>query len=173
MDVLLVYESMYGNTARIAEAIARGLELDDVTVTRRNVDDVADVTPEGFDLLIVGGPTHAHGMTRPTTRRTAVDDKKNDYDDPTVGTGLRAWLDGLAPIPGRHAAAFDTRFDKSPLLVGEASKGIAHRLQGLHADVIERKSFFVDTQNQLVPGELDKAEHWGRRLAETLTPVAR
>jgi hypothetical protein len=39
--------------------------------------------------------------------------------------------------------------------------------------VIERKSFFVDTQNQLVPGELEKAEHWGRRLAETLAPAAR
>src|SRR5215211_2477158 len=106
MDVFLVYESMYGNTARVAEAIARGLELDDVVVTLRNVDDLAGTQADAFDLLIVGGPTHAHGMTRSTTRQTAIDDKKNDYDDPTLGEGLRGWLDALPPMAGRHAAAF-------------------------------------------------------------------
>jgi Flavodoxin len=173
MDVLVVYESMFGNTARVAEAIARGLRHDDTVVTLRNVDDVADEDIAAYDLLVVGGPTHAHGMSRAGTRRMAFDDRANDYVDPTIGDGLRGWLEELGEMTGKHAAAFDTRFERSPLLVGEASKGIARRLQHLRFDVIERKSFFVTTENELLPGELDKAEHWGRRLAGMLAPAAR
>jgi hypothetical protein len=171
MDVLLVFESMYGNTARVAESIAEGMEHADVRLTLRNVDDAGDVDVSAFDMLIVGGPTHAHGMTRSATRRTAIDDEKNTYDDPSVGAGLRDWLGGLPAVVGLPAATFDTRFDRSPLLTGEASKGIERRLRGLRFDVRERKSFFVDTSNQLVDGQLKRAWAWGRSLASMFVPV--
>lgn len=171
MNVLLVYESMYGNTAHIAEAIGEGLGHNGSTLTMRNVDDVADVDAGSFDLLVVGGPTHAHSMTRSGTRKTAIDDEKNTYEDPTLGDGLRGWLDGLAPAMGHRAAAFDTRFDKPTILVGEASKGIEKRLHHHGYHVLERKSFFVDTKNELLNGELDRARAWGRTLVTQLAPA--
>jgi flavodoxin len=171
VNVLLVYESMYGNTAHIAEAVGEGLTHDGSTVAMRNVDDVADVDPGSFDLLVVGGPTHAHSMSRTATRRTAIDDQKNTYEDPTLGDGLRAWLEGLTTVAGRRAAAFDTRFDKPSILVGEASKGIEKRLHHNGYHVLERKSFFVDPKNELLEGELHRAQAWGRALVSQLAPA--
>src|SRR4051812_7866406 len=73
MRALVVYESMYGNTHAIADHVATGL--------RRRFDDVevvaaGETTPDatdGVDLVVVGGPTHIHGMPRPTTRKSALD----------------------------------------------------------------------------------------------------
>ena len=69
MSILVVYESMWGNTRAVADAIARGLGPDTavVEVTRAPADIPADV-----DLLVVGGPTHAFSMSRGTTRHDAA-----------------------------------------------------------------------------------------------------
>ena len=72
----------------------------------------------GADLVVVGGPTHAHGMSRATTRKAAVAaaDKPEsplEVDPDAEGPGLREWfdsLDGLGALP-TQAAAFDTRLD--------------------------------------------------------------
>ena len=72
MRALVIYESMYGNTHQIAEAIGEGLDLSDGV----KVLPLADVTQsmlEQADLIVVGGPTHAHGMSRESTRKAAVD----------------------------------------------------------------------------------------------------
>jgi len=82
---------------------------------------------------------------------TAVQDTKNTYDDPTVGDGLRDWLDRLAPADGTPATAFDTRIGAPPILTGAASKGIAARL-GAHGYrlPVPRESFLVTKDNALV-----------------------
>ncbi len=69
MDALVVVESVFGNTRAVAEAIAAGL-ADRMTV---RVVDVADAPTAvtGLDLLVVGGPTHAFGMSWSATRRSA------------------------------------------------------------------------------------------------------
>jgi hypothetical protein len=169
MRALVVYESMYGNTATVAGEIAAGLDGGGAEVTLRNVDDVEPGDVAGFDLLVVGGPTHAHGMTRATTRMTAAQDRKNTYDDPTVGDGLRAWLDALIPAEGTPAAAFDTRIRASAVLTGAASKGIAARL-GSHGYrlAIPRESFLVTKDNTLVDGEAARAHGWGRQVAASV-----
>ena len=65
MRAVIVYESMYGNTHAVAEAIGRGLgPTFDTTVLP--VGGATRPMVEGADLLVVGGPTHAHSMTRPT-----------------------------------------------------------------------------------------------------------
>ena len=167
MKAYVVYESMYGNTAAIGEAIAeelrtRGLTVRSGPVTRVDPDGVGDA-----GLVIVGGPTHAHGMTRGATRRTAVNDKKNTYASPTVAPGLREWIDDLPTGAKTLAAAFDTRFAKPVFLTGSAAKGIARRLanRGFHM-VVGPKSFFVSTDNQLLPGELDHATRWASALVD-------
>ncbi len=73
MRAVVVYESMYGNTHLIADAIAEGLNGpgDDVTVV--SVHEATRAVLEGADLFVAGGPTHVHSLTRPSTRKAAVD----------------------------------------------------------------------------------------------------
>jgi flavodoxin len=165
MKVLVVFESMYGNTAAVARAIAEGLRPTVDVVTALGVNEVDPRDVSGYDLVVVGGPTHAHGMSRTTTRMTAIEDAKRTYDEPTKGEGLREWIEGLHG-DGRAAAAFDTRIDAPAALTGAASKGIAKRLAGrAFKVVVDRESFLVTKQNMLVDGELERAEAWGARLA--------
>jgi hypothetical protein len=172
MRALVVYESMFGNTHAVAQHIAEGIEASAETT----VLPVHDATAEqlaSVDLVVVGGPTHVHGMSSKPSRSSAVDMAAKDDDlelDPDAyGEGLRDWFDGLADDvgTGRFAAAFDTRVHGSTLLTGQASKGITKRLRSHGFElVIEGESFFVDKSNHLEPGEIDRATAWGHRLAE-------
>ena len=107
-------------------------------------------------------------MSRGTTRKTAIEDAKRTYEEPTMGPGLREWIDRLSG-DGHPAVAFDTRIDAPVAFTGAASKGIAKRLtgQGFHL-AVDRESFLVTKQNQLVDGELARATAWGRTLATSL-----
>jgi hypothetical protein len=71
LRAVIVYESMFGNTHVIADAVGRGLEpMVDVVVVP-----LAEAGRERLgdsDLLVVGGPTHFHGMSRPRTRNWAA-----------------------------------------------------------------------------------------------------
>jgi len=174
MKAYVVYESMYGNTAAIGEAIAEELRTRGLIVRSGPVN---RVDPEGVGdggLVIVGGPTHAHGMTRGATRKAAVNDKKNTYTAPTVSPGLREWIDDLPSGGKTLAAAFDTRFAKPVFLTGSAAKGIARRLahRGFHM-VVGPKSFFVSTDNRLLAGEIDHARMWAGSLLDHPSLTAR
>jgi len=83
-----------------------------------------------------------------------------------LGGGIREWLEGLAP--GGHPqafAGFDTRVDV-PLLPGAASRSATRVARGLGFTVTEPESFLVEGyEGPLVPGELERAQAWGRRLA--------
>jgi hypothetical protein len=167
MKAVVVYESLFGNTARVGEAIAAALRARGVEVTAGPPASLEPSVVAAADLLVVGGPTHAHGMSSKGTRKTAVEDKKNAYDAPTVEPGLREWIPSLPSGAGRPTAAFDTRFDKPKVFTGSAAKGIAKRLEHQGYRVIaEPESFFVTTQNELEAGELEHAERWGTALAE-------
>lgn len=173
MKAYVVYESLYGNTAAVGETIADrlragGLLVHSGPVTRIDPADVAD-----GDLVIVGGPTHMHGMTRPSTRKAAVEDKKNEYANPTLSPGLREWVDDVDPGGTRPAAAFDTRLAKPVFFTGSAAKGIARRLsdRGFRL-VVGPKSFFVSTDNRLQAGELDHARRWADALLDHLMLAA-
>ncbi|MGW3353016.1 flavodoxin family protein [Nonomuraea rubra] len=164
MDALVVYESMFGNTKQIAEAIAEGL----ATRLRTEVVEVgsapAKVGPEA-GLLVVGGPTHAFSMSRASTRRSAA----QQTTQPLVsrGDGVREWLAALATASAAlTSAAFDTRVDK-PRLPGSAARGIARRLRRLGVKVMApAQSFYVTgTEGPLAAGELERARQWGESLA--------
>lgn len=177
MRALVVYESMYGNTHAIADAIGRGLaRRADVEVLPVGRADAAALA--GADLVAVGGPTHVHGMTRASTRRAAADQAPKQgpdvaLDPAATGPGLREWLESLAPGAGR-AAAFDTRAAAPAALTGRASKGIAKRLRARGWELVEEpESFLVDKQNHLEPGEGARAEAWGAHLAEALVRTRR
>jgi hypothetical protein len=171
MKVTIVYESMYGNTHAIADEIAAGFDASvDVEVCV-----VGEATPAALtsDLLVVGGPTHVHGMSSDRTRDAAVkaaeDAEALHVEEHALDLGLRDWLDALPKDLQGRAAAFDTRADAKPLLTGRASKGIAKRLHHHGLELIdEPESFLVDKHDVLLDGERDRARAWGGQLSELL-----
>jgi hypothetical protein len=172
MKVVIVYESMYGNTHHIANAIGDGLEVA-AEVMVVPVEDAGAELVRTADLLVVGGPTHVHGMTRASTRKAALDAAAKDdtltLDPDAPGPGLRGWFDGVE-LQDRDAVAFDTRMHGPPAFTGRASKGIASRLRHHGAKLIAGpESFLVTKENHLDPGEEEHARAWGARLASVLT----
>jgi hypothetical protein len=170
MRALVVYESMYGNTHRIAEAIARGLRsayaVQVVSVAGARYEDVGRC-----DLIVAGGPTHAHGMSRPDTREAAISAPRVKAEQLKVepdagGVSLRVWLDTLGQGSG-YAAAFDTRLQGYAFVTGRASKGIAAMLRQHGFELlVEPISFLVDRHDHLLRGEEERAERWGATLGE-------
>ncbi|HZD69287.1 MAG TPA: flavodoxin domain-containing protein [Actinomycetes bacterium] len=170
MKALVVYESLYGNTAAIGEAIATSLRTQGLEVDAGLVSKIDPAEAARADLLVVGGPTHAHGMSRPSTRKTAADDQANTFAEPTVTPGLREWTNDLPPGAGRLAAAFDTRIDKSVILTGSAAKGIARRLERHgYRLVVGPECFLVSTKNRLLDEETAHATRWGGEVASGAT----
>jgi hypothetical protein len=171
MDALVVYESMYGNTHKIAEAVADGLALT-MRVEVVEVGSAPATIGEGTDLLVVGGPTHAFGMSRPSTRQSAAEQASGALV--SQGEGLREWLAELRTRSAKVAtAAFDTRISK-PRLPGSAAKGISRRLRRLGVgSAAPAMSFYVASgQGPLVEGEVERARRWGERLAATFAAKA-
>lgn len=166
MDVLVIYETMFGNTGKIARAIAEGLS-GGAQVTVTDVLDAPAEVPPQVDVVVVGGPTHAFSMSRASTRRDAVQRGAAGTD---LGGGIRDWLEGLAQ--GGHPqslAAFDTRVD-FPLLPGAASRAASRLARRIGFTVTEPESFLVEGyEGPLVVGELERARAWGERLAVELT----
>ncbi|MGZ4179084.1 MAG: flavodoxin family protein [Solirubrobacteraceae bacterium] len=169
MDAIVVYESVYGNTREIAEAIADGVGAVAVLPVHE-----AQRRHGTADLLIVGGPTHMHGLATKRSRHvaatTAQEDGRSHLEaGATIEPGLRSWLHDLSPGAAHHAAAFDTRLDKSPRITGAAARGIARRLRRLGIDVVAAESFLVeDTEGPPKAGELERARAWGAELARSL-----
>ena len=99
MRAVVVYESMYGNTHLVAEAIGAGLGTAiDVTVVP--VSQAGQAVLAGADLVVVGGPTHVHGMSRESTRKAAVEtadkpDSELKAEPGALGPGLREWFGSL------------------------------------------------------------------------------
>jgi hypothetical protein len=168
MTTVVVYESCYGNTRSIAEAIADSLrEVGEVALV--SVDDpLPDLA--GVDLLVVGGPTHVHGLSSSMSRKAAL---KDHADSNGPGIGVRDWLRELPAGGGRSAAAFDTRIEKSIVLVGSAARAISRRLRHHgYALVGEPESFFVlDAEGPLKTAETERAAAWARELAARSAPL--
>lgn len=171
MRALVVYESMFGNTARVAREVAEGLAAH-AEVELRAVAEAPDEPDEGIDLVVVGGPTHAFSLSRPTTREDA---RRQGAGVAADGPGLREWLDGL-PAGAHHPrmAAFDTRVTKVRRIPGSAARKATRVVGSLGYAVAERpESFFVeDVDGPLADGELERARAWGDRIGTHLEAVA-
>jgi hypothetical protein len=173
MRALVVYESMYGNTHVVAGNVADGLRAThEVTLVP-----VAEATGDllaGADLLVVGGPTHMHGMSSAASRRMAAQaaakpDSGLSLDPDATGPGVH---DLLKRLGDGHAlaAAFDTRINGVPAFTGRASRGIARLLKRHGCRLIAApESFLVGPQNTLVDGEASRARRWGAALGVIAT----
>jgi hypothetical protein len=109
-------------------------------------------------------------MSRPSTRKAALEQASKDHrltmERADEELGVRDLIEAIAPRSAR-VAAFDTRLDAPPMFTGRASRAIARRLQRRGCRLVaEPESFLVTKQNELVPGERERARDWGQNLAE-------
>jgi hypothetical protein len=163
----VVYESMFGNTRQVAEAITEGLRAGKVDVALYEVGH-APTSAAGVDLLVVGAPTHALGLSRPSTREDAAHKSGRAVESST--TGLREWMDAvdLGGTPPR-VVAFDTRVDH-PRFPGSAAKKAAKHLRRRGApEALRPESFWVHgTEGPLADGEEERAQELGSRIAASV-----
>lgn len=168
MNVTIVYETVFGTTRALAQALADGVQQADprVEVSVLSVDDADPDRLSSAGLLLVGGPTHAFGMSRPGTRRSG----REGADAAPAGTatliGVREWLQRLGPAaPGARAAAFSTKLPSR--FSGNAAVGIARRLRHLGYDVVGHEGFTVGGAIAPLPDrERDRARDWAAHLLQ-------
>lgn len=171
LRALVVYETMFGGTEKIARAIANGLGQS-LEVRVGSVEQLSAADLAMVDLLVLGGPTHAHAMSLPATRAEAVawthdPARKLQLAPGTHDIGVRDWLGTLTEVP--RFAAFDTRASIPRLLSGAASRGIARELAKRGGTAVaEPESFLVDSANTLADDEVLRAIDWGKALAAGL-----
>lgn len=161
MKALVIYDSQFGNTAKVAEAISDGVREGyggSEVVGLKRIDEVDSQQLAGLDLLIVGSPTQRFQPTPLTT-------------------------DLLKSIPKEilrniKAAAFDTRLTEEELrshgiilsklldVFGYAAESIAERLTKRGARLLAPAAGFyvLDTEGPLLDGELERAKEWARGL---------
>jgi len=137
MNALVVYDSVHGNTARVAQVIGETLGA--------RAQRVVDVDPEGLrglDLLIVGSPTHGGFPTE----------------------GIHALVKGLLDLEGVRVAAFDTRTRRS--IFGYAAPKIARNLEQRGAMLLAQPEGFIvrGMKGPLLEGELERAADWAQAL---------
>lgn len=166
--VLVIVESMWGNTRAVADAIAAGIE-DECTVV--DVQDAPTIVPEDVGLVVLGGPTHALSMTRQRTRKGAV-----DQGAPAGHTarGIREWLEEAAVEEAIDVATFDTKVLKGARFAGSAAKSAGKSVRRHHLGrLIATEDFYVTgTSGPLAPGELERAREWGSHLVALRSAIA-
>lgn len=172
MRALVIYESMWGNTARVARAIADGLSqglaaapgTESGLVETLEVGEAPRSLPEELDLLVVGGPTHAFSLSRHATRADALEQGATRA---TADPGLREWLEGLGYGPHQaRVATFDTGVAKVRHLPGSAARKAMRMLRerGFDSAAHPRSFFVADLAGPVLDGELDQATEFGRAL---------
>ena len=169
MKVVLIYESMFGATRSVAEAIAEGMRTSADVVVRR-ASDTGPFTLDWADLVVVGAPTQAWSMPRPRTRKGTPGYVRKRCSglvlEPgaQIESGVREFLASL-PSLRISAAAFDTRIKAPRLFTGRASKAIGRALARRGARlVVPPESFLVDRKSHLIPTESERVRAWGAHV---------
>jgi len=163
VKAVVVYESLWGNTAAVAGAIAEGIGhgAQALSTAQALPEVVADA-----DLVVAGGPVfafhlstdHVRGRIR---RHPEPGAPEADWSHPSV----RSWMEAL-PAGSGQCAAFDTR------VLGPFGKGAPTVADGLQAKgyqlVAPPEGFIVTGKfGPLRHGELDRARRWGEQLLES------
>lgn len=161
MKAMVIYDSVFGNTAQIAQAIGNGLSNAPGAPEDVELRQIGNVKPEylvGLDVLIVGSPTRGFRPTPATS----------DFLKSIPKNALR----------GVKVAAFDTRFTEEEInshgvvlsklvsVFGYAAKPISDRLEKKGGELAAPpEGFYVDgTEGPLTEGELERAAEWAGQI---------
>lgn len=161
MRAIVVYESLWGNTAAIAKAIAEGIGEGAEALS------TSQATPErvaAAELIVAGAPLLGFSLPTEDMRasiRSNPANPKGDFSSPAI----RTWLAGL-PKGSAGFATFETRIWWSP---GSSAKSIAKELAALgYRQAAAPERFLVTGRfGPLKDGEIDRARAWGRTLARS------
>ena len=170
MKAIVVYESYWGNTASVAQAIAEGLGegAKAMSTAEANAEAVA-----GAGLIVAGSPIIAFSLPSEKTRNDmlAKPDKKApslpDLSHPSIRTWLVALPQADASGGGAvvRAAAFETGFKLSP--GGSAGKILRMLEEKGYKPVAKKQRFLIKASyGPMKDGELDRAKAWGAELAK-------
>lgn len=162
VKAVVVYESIWGNTAAVARAIAEGIgsSATALPTSEATVQMLADV-----DLVVAGAPLLAFNLPTESTRRSiGADSKHKDHPPNLSHTSMRSWLKALPERSG-FGAAFETRLWWSP---GSSAKRIARALTaaGYQAVASPERFMVLGTYGPLKDGEIDRAREWGVAIAD-------
>jgi flavodoxin len=161
MKAVVVYESIFGNTAAVARAVAEGFGPEARALT---TDEATEPVVAEAEVIIAGAPVIGFSLANEKTRE-GIGRAEADGPTPpdTAHPSLRAWLEELAPAKG-VAAAFETRIWWSPRgATGSIEKGL--RRAGYRALAKAEKFVVEGKYGPLRDGELDRAREWGHELA--------
>jgi flavodoxin len=111
---IVIFDTRYGNTERIARALGTGLKSSGVETTCINVREVKMNSLKEYELIAIGAPTEWHSASKP----------------------MKAFLENLKNVDlnGKFGFAFDTRFEAP--LSGSAAKGIEKELERCGLEMI-------------------------------------
>ncbi len=149
MRALIVYDSLHGNTAKVAQAIGDALTGE---VSVRHVDGVGAAEVGAVDLLIVGSPTHGGWFTE----------------------AIKDWLDQIpaTALQGTRAAVFDTRTPPTRLsrIFGFAAPRIANSLEKKGVTLLVPPAGFLvkGIKGPLDEGELERAAGWAQEIVASM-----
>jgi hypothetical protein len=164
MKAIVVYESLWGNTAAIARAIAEGIGPEARALSTAEASGAAIAEA---DLIVAGAPVHAFGLPSDKGRESVAANPGKAPAPPDLShPSMRSWLEAL---PEGHgcSAAFETRFRFSP---GGATAGILRRLeQAGYRSIAKGQRFIIKgTYGPLRDGKLERARLWGAELAKAM-----
>ena len=133
MKAIVVYDSKFGNTEKVAKGISKVLSADIFHVTEVDVSKL-----KVYDVFVIGSPTHAWNMS--SSMKTFF--KK---------------LEGES-FKGKKAATFDTKYKSR--FAGSAAKKIQSKLKNLDFEIVLNPVSFIVTGSEgpLAEGEMDKTK---------------
>jgi flavodoxin len=152
MNILIVYDSKFGNTGKVVQAMTLALKNYGVVeaVAVENADVFTLINAHEVDLLMIGCPTQKH----------------------KISPGMMKLLDTIPPqaLKGLPTATFDTRYTTPRWFSGSAAQKLSTLLDEKGAYIVtESQSFFVaGDEGPLRVGELDRAATWAQNLVERL-----
>ncbi len=155
MKTLIVYDSVFGNTEKVALKIGKELGAETIKVTEVSYDQLI-----GLDCLVVGSPTRAFNPTKEIT----------------------SFLKGIpsSSLSRIKVASFDTRMDIKKVdnavlsfmvkFFGYADKPIEKQLKKKGGIIAVPSDGFIveDSEGPLREGELERASVWAQTIKDSV-----
>jgi len=159
MQAIVVYESHWGNTAAVAEAIAQGIGAG---ARAMPTSEATQAVVAEAELVVAGSPVMAFNLPSERMRATMATDQKAPTPPDLSHQSLQDWLRGLSLRHGA-AAAFETRLRFSP---GGATGAIERDLERAGYRIIAKAGKFIvsGSYGPLREGEVERARQWGADL---------
>ncbi len=164
MKAIVVYESLWGNTAAIARAIAEGIGPQAQALP---TDQATSAVIADADLIVAGAPILGFKLPDENMRANIGANPGKAPTPPDLShPSMRAWLETL-PKGHARSAAFETRIWWS---LGSAAGTIERSLAGAGYPSIAKVERFIvkGAYGPLREGELERARKWGAELAQAL-----